>query len=471
MVGAKQKKEQENGSAATPKQEELSSFDENALAGVKFDGNITIDEKYRLDRKNSQKKPKNTIANRQMEDKGSFRIGTLGAIGGGVIVVVIFLYQSLFGAKDAPPRELPAAENANPVVDFAEAPEVDYQGKYALKDQEIDLEEYESRSTTTGFQSGLNREVNQDVTSDDEGATNNEIPKVDTTSTITNGDKNTGVLTKVTETETKDYINLDRDLKKVDAISLYRKASAMGGYGQISSNLTAQVKPAIPVIEPIDPYKKEIKNFEKIVPIGSKIQGILLDTIATLDLAGLEDRNFIVQTTEHLSAPSGEIILPSGTQLVVKVSEIHPRGYMKLRAVSLQMISETARDMVKVIPPKSIKINAANGELLKAKVDKPSNLPQDVLAALFGGVGDAAKIINRPTSRSYSKYGDGFSETIENGDGNVGVAIAGGFSSSMSERMQRRAERQSQIIDKHAPVIVLKAGVKVQIYVNEAFSL
>ncbi|MGF1487988.1 MAG: hypothetical protein ACFBSE_12945 [Prochloraceae cyanobacterium] len=470
MVGAKQKKEQENGSAATPKQEELSSFDENALAGVKFDGNITIDEKYRLDRKNSQKKPKNTIANRPLEDKGSFRLGTFGAIGGGVIVVCIFLYQSLFGAKDAPPRELPISENTTPVVDFAEAPEVDYQGKYALKDQEIDLDEYESRSRS-GRESSPDRLVENQVTSEDYSAPSNEIPKVDTTSTITNGDKNTGVLTKVTETETKDYINLDRDLKKVDAISLYRKASAMGGYGQISSNLTAQVKPAIPVIEPIDPYKKEIKNFDKIVPIGSKIQGILLDTIATLDLAGLEDRNFIVQTTEHLSAPSGEIILPSGTQLVVKVSEIHPRGYMKLRAVSLQMISETARDMVKVIPPKSIKINAANGGLLKAKVDKPSNLPQDVLAALFGGVGDAAKIINRPASQSYSKYGDGFSQTIENGDGNVGVAIAGGFSSSMSERMQRRAERQSQVIDKHAPVIVLKAGVKVEIYVNEAFSL
>lgn len=373
---------------------------------------------------------------RPFEKKGSVR-GAVILLG--IVAVVGFGVKSYRGWNNDNSygnRQIPTV-NQEP-VDYSAAPQIDYEAKYIFKDQQLDLENFKQES-----------EQKPPTAPQPE-----QKPQIETTPVVRNAEP-------VVKVENK---------PKVDAISLYAKATSMGSYG-ISTKKPTTKKPLQPIVPPIDPYQLQIKNFDKQLPIGSKTKAILIDTIATLDLNELQDRNFIVKLIEHLVSPSNEIILPAGTQITVKVERIHPNGYLKLRPELIQMISESTRDLVKTIPPNSIVINAHNGELLKARVVKPSTMPAEMVAALFSGVTDAANLINRPESISYSTYGDGFSQSIENGAGDVGVAVAGGFSRSMSGAMQRRAREQKQKLDRESPVFILKAGTEVEIYVNQAFSL
>lgn len=257
---------------------------------------------------------------------------------------------------------------------------------------------------------------------------------------------------------------------------LYRKASQTGVYGQIRNNPTNSNYNRVYNFSKNTQPKKQTriiskKKQEVTLPIGLKSKGILLDSIATLDLKSIAHRNFIVKLSEHLKSPSGKIILPAGTQLVTKVTAIHPNGYIKLTPVSLQMISRSTRSLASSIAPHQILINSQNGELLKAEVHRPSTIPGDVLMAIISGFSSGIELINRPESQTFYSNRYGSSSSIKNPNTNLPLSIAGGAAAQLSQRMALRTERQSSRLQAEQPVFILRAGKIVEVYINEAFSL
>ncbi|MGF1485935.1 MAG: hypothetical protein ACFBSE_02360 [Prochloraceae cyanobacterium] len=258
---------------------------------------------------------------------------------------------------------------------------------------------------------------------------------------------------------------------------LYRKASRMGVYGQSSSvanNRPQQQYNRVYNFSKNNANKAQIiykKKQAKIAPIGYSTKGVLQDTIATLDLVSVKDRNYIIKITQHLKSPTGKIILPNGSQLIVKVAGIHPNGYIQLKPIKLQMISQSTRSLIKPIAVNQIIINASSGELLKAEVHKPSTLPGDILAGILGGIGNAAEIINRPASQTFYSGRDGFSSSTTSGNGNIPMAIAGGTAEGLSQRMAQRNAQQLKRLEGEQSVFILRAGTIVEVYINEAFSL
>ena len=413
---------------------ELSDRDEDDIANVGSEGNntdntIPISAQLRLDRANSIKK-------RPFEQKGTTRylalvLGLL-VIGG----LVKKAWQIIQPKPDYAKREIPSTAKK---VDYSKPPTIDYQAKYALSDQKIELEKFET-------------------------------DKVKQNSTLPN-------LPPQTLKASKDKVVIQdkpaRVIAKVTPLDLYKRATSMGTYGKvIASNTNVDRVKANSLTKEIVPnYSTQIKNYDKILPLGSKTTGVLRDTISSLDKDSLINRNFIIEVSFSLKSPNGETILPAGSKLIVKVDRIHPNGYIKLIPIQLQMISLSTSDLVREIAPHQIDINAHNGELLKAKVIKPDTLPQEMLAAIFSGASDAAQLINRPRSTFYSSYEGGFSRSLDNGEGNMGAAAIGGFSRSMSRRMERSAELEKQRLNRLDSVFLLKAGTKVEIYINSDFKL
>ncbi|MDJ0728040.1 MAG: hypothetical protein QNJ38_23310 [Prochloraceae cyanobacterium] len=463
---------QEVGAAAEIKNDEnakesadcgMSVADENSISG-ESDPNesIQIEDKYRLD---LNRKPVNTVSSRPIEKKGSIKAGSLMLIFGSVILVVIWM-AGIFGkSNETVSRSMPNNDLPSDPIDYTKAPKViDYQAKYALKDQEVEIENFEKEKSDRALPVNTVGQIEAEEKVEPLAAPIS--PQPSQTDRI--ADK---IVTRVA-----------RKPKPIAPIKIYAHATGMGGYGQISSTKSkSELSGESPQDREIANLKaklaefneelsKETKNYQEIAPIGFKTTGILVDRIEGLDLQTLMRRKFIVKIKEHLTSPSGKIILEAGTRLVAIVTDIDGYGYLELTPTQIQKISQSTVSQIRPLTKNHILINAKNGGLLKAKINRPSTLPQDVLSAVFSGASVAAELFNRPESRSYSTYKDGKSETINNGQSNISVAAAGGFGKSMSEKMERRAELEKKRISNLGISFSLKAGTEVEIYVNEDFA-
>ena len=432
----------------------LSAEDEDAIASAlnrpsaSEDNNekLSVDPKYRLDTKRIAAQ-KNL---RPIEKKGTVK----GIVVTGSLAVLMVLglkfVELLKSSPNLPRTEIPSSSKKPATVDFSKPPKLDYQAKYALKDQQLEIENFGKPTPSKVVEEKTPPQPKP------------EIQPISQPTPITN----------------QPIMARDSSKRrKIDPIKLYARATNMGVYGRLNTVSRSRDRSSDAVVQSQNnrtPSKAKIsltiENYEKQLPIGSKTKGVLLDPISGMDGESLEERNYIVEIEENLSSPSGEVILGAGTQLICKVTSLSSDGYLQLTPIALQMISQSTRSIVRNLTPGQILINADNGRLLKAQVRKPDTLPQDVMAAMLSGASSAAQIMNRPRSRRTHVAG-GFTETIDNGEANVGIAALGGFSESMSKRMERRVEAEKEWLSKNPAVFFLQAGTKVEIYINQAFSL
>ena len=445
----------ESTSQTTKATEQLSEAEENDLAGDSEDDDekITIDPNLRLDLK--QKKPTTTVASRSVDEKGSVKLGLVLCGVGSLVAIALWFSQQFQPKANYANRKMPTPREKKPEIDFSKPPKVDYQAKYAFKDQQVELDNFDKSDKS-------DRETESKAVEEKTSVPTTEIQSTPQPTPIIN----------------QPIINNNsRKRRRIDPIKLYARATSMGLYGslnQASASTSSSNDVVVQSQNTGTPKRAKIsltvENYDKQLPIGSKTKGVLLDPISGMDGESLQDRNYIVEIEENLSSPSGEVILGAGTQLICKVTSLSSDGYLQLTPIALQMISQSTRSIVRNLTPGQILINADNGRLLKAQVRKPDTLPQDVMAAMLSGASSAAQIMNRPRSRRTHVAG-GFTETIDNGEANVGIAALGGFSDSMSQRMERRVEAEKEWLSKNPAVFFLQAGTKVEIYINQAFSL
>ncbi len=203
-----------------------------------------------------------------------------------------------------------------------------------------------------------------------------------------------------------------------------------------------------------------IKNrrFRQLIPVTTRIKATVATGISWV--GSKTEQKFRIQTTENVKDENNNIALPKGTYLLAQVNQSNPSGYAEI-----QILSARINGQDKPISADAIIVQGTNGEPIQAKVkNQRGGLGKTVLTAGLAGISGAASTLNS------SKIIVGDTTTISSGS-NVGAAIVGGVAGSLSQEISGRVGQSTRYRNSDEPVLVLKSGTKLELFVNEPLSL
>ncbi|MDJ0719760.1 MAG: hypothetical protein QNJ54_36985 [Prochloraceae cyanobacterium] len=433
--------------------DQLSSIEENAIAGIegneKFsivDGKLIVNEKHRLDRQS------NSNSTRPVAERGSLRSGVV--LGGTLIVMGLgfWVYKQFQPQSHYPSREILATYESSS-VDFSKAPKIDYQAKYALKDQEISIEKQSQPEVTEPQLTKAVESPSQPVTIPHQ---HQELPPPPPP----NNYQQPEMPTPPTAPQESPEV-------------VYHRVSRMGVFGgSVQPVLVAKqpkiIKPA-PRSKLNSNFSSTLKKSKRTLKIGTTATGELTSAIAWIGEFKDRHRNYVVKLSSHLKSPSGKIVVPAGAEIIVSVNRTTPSGELGLVAKSIQLAPSVGGSRVTSISTDIFRILAISGnELLIATKKTPNTISSDLFAALLGGAREASELINRPTIRYSSRDYFGSYQYSES-DPNIAAGAISGGAEVLSERLAARNQRRMRELEKNPTIYVLEKGTRVQIYVNKPF--
>ncbi|MCG6133987.1 MAG: TrbI/VirB10 family protein [Nostoc sp. LLA-1] len=209
----------------------------------------------------------------------------------------------------------------------------------------------------------------------------------------------------------------------------------------------------------------------KRVLVGSRVEGSLETPIAwSRNTPQQENQNYLIRLTKPLQAFDSTEVLPVGSYIVARLNSSNESGYVQMHAVSA-LINTDGKTEEKSIPENSVLILGKNGNLLKAKSQKGSELGGSLMASVLSGVAKAAEIQNRPTSQSTINSIGVSTVTTSNDDKNLVAGFAEGSINEMVRRMQTANQQRLQQMQSETTVFVLESGTFVQLFVNQTILL
>lgn len=206
------------------------------------------------------------------------------------------------------------------------------------------------------------------------------------------------------------------------------------------------------------------------VAIGTRAQGTLETPIAWTEAINNPVQNFLVRLQEPLQSTDGTIALPSGTKLVVKVTNATNAGLAQLEATSA-IVSENGRNVEKSLPEHAVLILGSAGKPLQASRDRPNRLGADLGAALLSGASRVAGLINQPQSQIVTSGTGSIQSTTTNGRANLAAGAIEGVTQSLLRSQLDRAQQSQQATNPQSSLFVLNQGTSVQVFVNQSISL
>jgi hypothetical protein len=189
-----------------------------------------------------------------------------------------------------------------------------------------------------------------------------------------------------------------------------------------------------------------------------------------------ESNRFAVTLTEPLIATNGDVALPTGTIFITEAQLSDSSS----RNSSSRIVSQTVVAVVyesidgtihqEPVQPGTIMVRGRNNEPLIAERRQRSNLGNDFLMGLTGGLGRVGQVLSENDffTTTSSSGNDRFSSTVtqqrRSGDSNVLAAALDGFFNPLLEQMQQRAESREQRQEPN--IFVVGEGREVSVFVN-----
>lgn len=195
----------------------------------------------------------------------------------------------------------------------------------------------------------------------------------------------------------------------------------------------------------------------KVIPVTTRIKAAVATGISWA--GNKTEQKFRIRTTEDVKAENGSIALPQNTYLLAQVNQSNTSGYLEV-----QILSAGSNGQEKLIPANAVIVQGTDGEPLQAKVkNKRSGLREMVVAAGLGGISEAASTIN-----SAKILVGGTTTTVSRGS-NIGAAVVEGVTDSVSKQISGQVDQAARRTS-NGPVLVLKEGTKLELFVNQPLS-
>ncbi|NRB08793.1 MAG: hypothetical protein HRU34_17805 [Richelia sp.] len=287
-----------------------------------------------------------------------------------------------------------------------------------------------------------------------------------------------------------------------DPLKEWSRLAKLGSYGEVSSNQKYGVNNANSTPPPIREMEFRRPNsisrrddnrqvarsrvsqtshrVGKSTVIGSSVRGVLATAIfgetstATSrsrrnNLDNSDENVFVVRLTEPLKTQDNDVALPENTELLVKVDSFSREGVARLKATKV-MIQEDNRLTKKNVSPNALAIRGVNGKPLIAEQytdNGSSTVLRDAGLFVFGGLGKAGEIINRPESNVTTTANN---TTITSSDPNRDVLaglVEGGMRTVVPQITRRNQSSIARMRNRRTNVWFLPAGTKVEVFVNQ----
>jgi hypothetical protein len=201
----------------------------------------------------------------------------------------------------------------------------------------------------------------------------------------------------------------------------------------------------------------------KSILVGTSAKGSTLTPILWNGGAS-SSAKFIIKLDEAISDNSGQMALPSGSQLVVIAKTVSN----SLALADLEVVSVVINGTEYTAPIGAITVRDDNNGLLIGedyfrRNEQTAN--RDFLSILTGAASSVGQALNRPTS-TFSFNGLGGSTTVSNqGRDILGAALEGGFKDLPSIWTQRNQQALQEIASK-PNVYQIPKGKAVRIFIN-----
>lgn len=281
--------------------------------------------------------------------------------------------------------------------------------------------------------------------------------------------------------------------EEVNPMERWIAAAQLGSYGQVSavkepeaeiaSNQTAVEYATLTVptkSKQQAPQTLEV-NFDEETPIlhEQPRQLLMPGTGAKAVLAtpfawdGSEDKfsdRLSVVLAEPLLAADNSVALPAKTQLLVELRSLSESGLVRLVAVAA-VVQQDDQQYEIALPENSISIRGTEGKPLVAQ--KLSNKKREIgkrnaTRFALGAIGRAAGLINRSRSESVVSNDGEFSRSTQNDDPDLLAGVLEGGTDAILDDIDKRNEEAIAAIEQRPDVLFLKAGTKVEVFVNSA---
>ena len=215
-----------------------------------------------------------------------------------------------------------------------------------------------------------------------------------------------------------------------------------------------------PAPEPVDAQASgPVKEFA----IGQTAKARLLAALAWTEVATGRAYEKVLQLelTEDLLDAEGNVGVPEGAIAIARMRETDADGFVRMVPERIVMPDGSER----AIPEGALLIQGKAGDLLQARRKTAGGAEGlDLGRVALGGVSEAAGLLNSSTTTTTN-----FSVTQGVDDPNIAAGIAAGIAGEALDELQERAQPQQQ--NRSVAVFSLKRGKKVQLYVNQQFSL
>lgn len=204
-------------------------------------------------------------------------------------------------------------------------------------------------------------------------------------------------------------------------------------------------------------------NIAKSILVGTSAKGSTLTPILWNGGAS-SSAKFIIKLDEAISDNSGQMALPSGSQLVVIAKTVSN----SLALADLEVISVVINGTEYTAPIGAITVRDDNNGLLIGEDYFRRNeqtASRDFLSVITGAASSVGQALNRPTS-TFSFNGLGGSTTVSNqGRDLLGAALEGGFRDLPAIWTQRNQQALQEIASK-PNVYQIPKGKAVRIFIN-----
>ena len=224
--------------------------------------------------------------------------------------------------------------------------------------------------------------------------------------------------------------------------------------------------------QPINPEELNILQGRRRqrIQIGQQARAHLVTPLLWVAAQEPSQENFVVELDEPIWDTRGQVLLPVGTQILLKITTVHPSGLVISQAHTL------LKDGVEYsLPPGVLRIRGESGTPLIASLRGQAGgkiAGRDTFGFTVGALGKVGEVLNRPEREISTFSSSGFSQTVtDNGSPDLmGAVLEGGFQ-PLSKDIQHRNRQATERLLSRPQIWELDAGESVQVFVNGTFEL
>lgn len=216
-------------------------------------------------------------------------------------------------------------------------------------------------------------------------------------------------------------------------------------------------------------------QIQRTVPVGARAQGELSAPLYWSGASDISSLRASLRLTEPLVDRRGAIALPSGTEILARITQIDAgTGFLQLEGVLALIPAESGVSELP-LPAGALTIQGGEGPLLATRANDPSGriARRGAGSAILSGLsrGAATAALGNTSSSFSSGFGGSSSSFSQERDPNFALGFLEGSAGSLSTQAQQRNQRTIQQLEQQAPIWQIEAGQPVSLFVRQSLSL